>query len=446
MTRRGALAAFLSFVFPGLGQAYNRQARLAWALAVPTALVVVATGLAVTLAGSGLLSRLLDVRFLIGLIVLNVAFLGWRLLAISQAHARREPISLRRWSGWLTCGLLLVTIAMHGLPTFYAARAIDTLHAVSLGGDGAGGGLGFAPIPGASQLPQAGNGPDVRLGERVNFLLVGVDSAPSRSTALTDTMLVVSIDPEHGGSAMISIPRDLYGVPLPDGRVYNAKLNSLMAYANARPQEFPAGGAATLKATVGELLGVEIHYLAAVSLVGFTEAIDAVGGVDVTVQRAISDPTYRDVDERRVGFFLQPGTYHMDGQFALAYVRSRKGIGDSDFTRADRQQQLLEALRAKLTAGNLVLSLPGLLDALQHTIATDVPAGRLSELAQALQDADMSRVRRVVLQPPEYMTPEDTATSGYVLHPDLAAIRAIGQELLAPRAVRTPPPTEAAPS
>jgi LCP family protein required for cell wall assembly len=435
---RASVAALLSFVFPGLGQAYNGQAALAWALALPAILITVGVGLVFLLAGTGLLSRLFDVRFLAGLIVLNLAVLGWRLVAILQAHLQLEPISLRRWTGWLTAALVAVTLGMHVLPTYWVAKAIDTLNAVSgpaLPGND----------PGQSGLPRPSENPDVVQGERVNVLLVGVDSAPNRTTELTDTMMVISLDPAGRTSAMISIPRDLYGVPLPDGRVFNAKLNSLMAYATARPAEFPLGGVGTLKAAIGDLLGVTIHYFAAVSLVGFMQAIDAVGGVDVTVERAINDPTYSDINGRRIGFFLQPGTYHMNSELALAYVRSRKGIGDNDFTRADRQQQLLEALRAKLTAGNLVLALPGLLDAVKNTIATDVPSDRMPALAQAVQDADMSNLRRIVLQPPEFMTAEPNSAAGYILHPDLEAIRAIGEQLLSEPSP-TPPPESAEPS
>jgi LCP family protein required for cell wall assembly len=436
---RASVAAFLSFVFPGLGQAYNGQSGLAWALALPAAMIAIGVGLVLLLAGSGILSRLFDIPFLVGLIVLNLALLAWRLVAILQAHLQLEPLSLRRWTGWMTAVLVTVTLGMHGLPTYWVAKAIDTINTVS-------GPSGRDPISGphSSALPQPSDNPDVAQGERVNILLVGVDSAPNRTTELTDTMMVISLDPVGRKSAIISVPRDLYGVPLPDGRVFNAKLNSLMAYAGGRPDEFPLGGVGTLKATIGDLLGVNIHYFAAVSLVGFMQAINAVGGVDVTVERGISDPTYVNVEGKRIGFYLQPGTYHMDSELALAYVRSRKGIGDNDFTRADRQQQLLEALRAKLTAGNLVLALPGLLDAVKNTVATDVPSNRMPDLAQAVQDADMSNVRRIVLQPPDYMTAEPFSAAGYILHPNLEAIRAIGEQLLG--APSSSPPESTDPS
>jgi LCP family protein required for cell wall assembly len=244
---------------------------------------------------------------------------------------------------------------------------------------------------------------------------------------------------------MVSVPRDLYGVPLPDGTPYNQKLNSLMTFAADHAADFPLGGVGTLKATIGKLLGLPIHYFAAINLLGFKQTVDSIGGVDMTVTRAVSDPTYVDEFGHQIGFYIQPGTYHMDGRTALAFVRSRKGVGDSDFTRADRQQQLLTAIREKLTAGNLVLALSGLLDAVKNTIATDVPSRRLAELAQAVQGADMSHLQRVVLQPPDYMRADPFSSAGYILVPDLATIHAIGEQLLSGGTIGATPEPSASP-
>lgn len=423
---RAPLAAFLSFVFPGLGQAYNGQHLLASLLAVPALLVVVGVGMAIASLGPGLLARLLDPRILVALVVLDLALLGWRVVAITQAHGMRERFALR-WTTLLTSLLVVVTLAMHALPAWYAVKAIDTL--ASIAREGAG--QGTVAEPATTPLPEPSDQPEVVSGERVNVLLVGVDEAPGRNTFLTDTMLVVSFDPDTGDSAMISIPRDLYGVPLPDGRVFDAKLNSLLTYAGERPDEFPAGGVGTLKRTIGALLGVTIHYYAQINLLGFRDAIDAIGGVDVTVERGIYDPNYADAVTGDRGFYLDPGTYHMDGTLALAYARSRMGVGDSDFTRADRQQRLLTAIGERLTAGNLLLGLPGLLDAVKSSLSTDVPSSRIPALAGALQDADLHQIERVVLAPPEYMSVDPNTAAGYILVPNLDAIRSLAADLLA---------------
>jgi LCP family protein required for cell wall assembly len=330
---------------------------------------------------------------------------------------------------------------MHAVPALYAAKAIDTLNAVSLGGDG--GGFDDGSVPGlgsgSAAVPPATNEPQVHHGERVNFLLVGVDSGYGRMHDLTDTMLVVSIDPD-GTSAMISVPRDLFGVPLANGRPYNAKLNSLLSYADNHPEEYPEGGATALKGAIGKLLGIRIHYFAAINLTGFKQAIDAIGGVDITVERAIADPVYSEDGIEGPGFYLDAGQYHMDGKLALAYVRSRHGPGDSDFTRAERQQQVLTEVAEKLTAGNLLYTLPGLLDAVRNTIATDVPSSRIPVLAQAVQDADLSRLERAVIQPP-LATPVEDPVEGYLLYPDLDAIRALVDALIRGDDLSSPSPT-----
>jgi polyisoprenyl-teichoic acid--peptidoglycan teichoic acid transferase len=426
---RASVAAFLSFLFSGLGQAYNGHTMLAWLLAGPLLLLLLAVGLSLLL-GAGVTAHLLDIRFLVGLIVLDLALLGWRLVAIIQAHVARQPFSHRHWTTYLTAFLVIIAVVMHALPAFYAVKGIETINSIALGGDRPTTPGGIGDVPELDDLSEPSDQPDPLLGHRVNVLLVGVDAATGRATQLTDTMLVVSFDPDGRRSAMISVPRDTYGVPLPDGRTYNRKLNSLMTIASGSPSEFPLGGVGTLKATIGELLGIRIHYFAAINLEGFKQGIDTIGGVDVMVERAVNDPSYVDPTTGVRGFNLTPGLHHMNGDVALAFVRSRMGAGDSDFTRAERQQQLLAAVREKLTAHNLVVVLPGLLDAVRASLATDIPAGRIPELAAAVQEADMSQLERIVLTPPEFFTVEaNHPTAGYVLHPHLDAIRAIGQEL-----------------
>ena len=424
-----AVAALLSFVVPGLGQAYNRQIVLAWLLALPVLLLAIGAALVFVVRGVNVLSHLLDIRFLVALIVLDVALLGWRAMAIVQAFAARRVSRRRGAATYVTAGLVLIAIVMHAVPAIYAAKAIDTLNSVSLGGGDAGfGSPGGSVSGGRNVLPGPSTHPNVLDGARVNFLLVGVDSGFGRDWALTDTMLVVSIDPD-GTSAMISVPRDLYGAPLPDGTTFDEKLNGLMSAADDDPERFPSGGVGTLKEVIGDILGIPIHYFAAINQEGFRDAVNAIGGVDITVDRAIADPIYSEDGFQEPGFYVDPGTYHMEGAFALAYVRSRHGPGDTDFTRAERQQQVLTAISEKLTAGNLVLSLPGLLDAVKNMISTDIPSSRISTLARAVQEADVSRLEHAVIQPP-LVTPEVDPVAGYILRPDLDAIRALTNDLL----------------
>lgn len=429
---RASLAALLSFVFPGLGQAYNGDAGVAWVLAAPVVLLGVLAILALSVARGALLIVLLDVRFLIGLIVLDLLLLAWRLVAIVQAYLHRERPSWRQWTTYVAAGLVLLTLVMHLFSGYVAYKGIDTLTNVALGGTGGNqqlhdsfGGTGVE-VPTPSEIPDPTQ-------DRINVLLVGVDWLPDRSEHLTDTIMVVSLDPTTGQTAMISVPRDLYGAKLPDGRAYNAKINSLLIIATLQKQNYPLGGVGTLKATIGKLLGIKIDYFAAINLLGFKQAVDSIGGVDVVVQRAINDPTYRDEYGNKVGFHISAGPHHLTGHLALAYVRSRKGIGDNDFTRAARQQQVLTAIRNKLTAENLLTALPGLLDAVKNTISTDVPSSEIPKLAQAVQNADLSNIQKAVIQPP-LVTPATGPGGAYILVPDFPAILALGQRLMGPTA------------
>jgi polyisoprenyl-teichoic acid--peptidoglycan teichoic acid transferase len=421
--RKAPIAAFWSFLFPGAGQLYNHQPGLAALLAVPVLLLIGLGILSVVLLQSSLLARLLDSRVIVALVVLNVAVLGWRLLSMLQAHRFRARFKRDRVGTWVTGLLVAVTIGMHAVPAVYAFLVLDTLSSVSLGGQqGSEAGGGVPAIrPVGERLPRPSVIPQVERGERVNVLLVGIDSGAGRDHALTDTMLVVSLDAD-GDSAMLSVPRDLVNAPLPNGEPYPNKLNSLLQTANADPATYPLGGVGTLKATISNLLGVPIHYLAAVDMVGFQRMIDAVGGVVVNVEQAVADP--------RSDLFLEPGPVFMDGELALRFVRSRYGAGNDDFVRADRQQQLIAALRNTLAQSNLLVELPGLLDAVQSTIASDVPQDRIPDLAQAIQNVDMGSLEREVIQPPLYVTPATGAGGAYILIPDLDAIRDLGQELL----------------
>lgn len=423
---RSAAAAALSFVFPGVGQAYNRQWALAALFATPVVLVVLLGVFVFAQGGAAAVSRLLDTRVLIALVVLDVALLGWRVVAIMQAHGERAPFDRHAWPTWLTALLVIATIGMHALPAYYASKAIDTLGSVALEG---GGTLfdtrGDADVAISTPSFQ----PDVGLGQRVNVLLVGIDFAPGRDQHLTDTMLVATLDPNTGEGALVSVPRDLYGVPLGDGRTYDAKLNSLMSAANDDRDTFPLGGPATLKAAIGELLGTQIHYFAAIDIDGMAQIVDTIGGVEVFVERAIDDPRYADALTGRRGFYLAPGNHHLDGDTALAFARSRYGAGDSDFTRAERQQVLLTAIAQKLTAGNLLVTLPGLLDAIRDNVATDIPSGRIPAIAAEAQDADLGGLEQVVLTPPDYVVVDPNSAAGYILIPNLDAIHELGTRI-----------------
>jgi LCP family protein required for cell wall assembly len=190
------------------------------------------------------------------------------------------------------------------------------------------------------------------------------------------------------------------------GGVYHGKINALMTDADKHRDKYPDGGLTTLTKELGFLLGVPIHYYAAINLDGFETMIDRVGGVTITNASAINDPTYGGWKQPgRIGFQLSKGTHTLNGESALAYVRSRKGAGNNDFERARRQQQLLVALEKKLSDPSMLAKLPQLLEDATRTITTSFPPERLGDMLALGRTIDDRTIVKKVLGPPYAVRP-----------------------------------------
>ena len=251
------------------------------------------------------------------------------------------------------------------------------------------------------------------LNRRVTFLVLGTDQNAQRRAAganvLTDSMIVVSVNATHTKLSMISVPRDTVDVPLPDGTVWHEKLNSLLE----------AKGLDVTRETFDGLLGVKIDYTMVVDMDDFASLVDAFGGVDVTVAEAINDPS--------IGFRITAGRHHMDGRTALAYCRSRHTT--NDFSRADRQQQVLLALLARFNDPAAKIDILALVSSLQH-LQTDIPRTKLPTIAEIARRSKAAAVTRAVLQPPRFYDVQVSGPRGYILLPKLALIRAYVEPLM----------------
>ncbi|HEX2756516.1 MAG TPA: LCP family protein [Candidatus Limnocylindrales bacterium] len=384
--RRRLLAAIASSLLPGFGQAINGRLRSALLFGLPTLAVI---GMAWLTAQSDrptmLIARVIAPSVLGVLLVVNVVILGWRAVAVLHAFLdRRYPLRPGRLGAMGLAVLLVATAVPHLLAWSYgtAAQAM------------------FGQIFSGSAVRSISSAPPPAEGERLNVLLIGVDSAPGRTEALTDSMIVVSLDPVGRTVSMVSIPRDLASVPLGNGSIFGPKLNSLMSWADRHPKDVERGGIRALEDAIGALFGIPIHYYAKVDLGGFAAMIDAVGGVDIVVRKALDDPRYPGLDGKR-GWSVQPGPHHFDGTDALAYARIRKSAGESDLTRAARQQEVLVALRNRAVGAGILISLPKLLHAVGATVRTDLPPDRLPELAALAEQIGGSSTMKLVLGSPQ---------------------------------------------
>lgn len=442
MDRRSpAIAAFLSFIWPGLGHLYIGRRRGALVFALPAVIATLAL-LGTLLTG---IERLViyaitpSGTFTSLVLVLVTGF--WRLIAIVDAAngARRSGGVLHAGSKVIVAAVVLAVLGTHASAAYvaYLANASSNRIFVASGPDD--GVPDPTGSPGSQAPTDASPSPtDEYLATplvtpapkgRVTILLTGIDSAQTRTTSLTDTILVVSINPNDGTVAMLSVPRDISEFPLYNGRRYMGKINSLMTWARNHPRDYPDGPLPTLMQEVGYLIGIPINYYAAIDLAGFRKMIDVVGGVTVNNDRAINDPRYEWLDGT-FGFSLPAGQVTLNGRDALAFVRSRQGIGDSDFTRAARQQELLIALRRKLTSLDMVPRIPEIIAVAGDTIRTNIPADRLQDLMDLAQGLDDSKISRYVLGPPYAVHPPTDTTNGiYILRLDLDRMAALSVRL-----------------
>jgi LCP family protein required for cell wall assembly len=428
-------AGFLAFLWPGLGHLYAGRRRAAALFGLPILALALIVAIQALVAPSSLATLLIDPPSALTVLILVVLLGAWRLLAIADAMTGQGIRNAWRSgrTGALFALLAVGVLAIHVPVTYLSWAFYDAGTRIFVAGN---------PEDSPRPTVAPGETPDTddeylatplvtppAPSARINILLTGVDSAESRTHSLTDTLLVVSIDPTSRRGALVSFPRDISQFPLSDGRTFRGKINSLMTYARLHPDEFPEGPMPTLIRELGFLLGSPIHYFAAVDLAGFRKMIDVADGVTVDNPRAINDPAYDWLDGTH-GFVLSAGVHDLDGRTALAYVRSRQGVGDSDYTRAARQQQVLVALRAKLTRPEMVPKLPAVLDAAAETLKTNFPSDRVGEMLGLAEDIDDDAIETYVLGPPYSIHPPTNQTGGiWTLRLDMERLGELSRDL-----------------
>ena len=403
------LAALLSFVWPGLGQAYRGERGRALVQAFPQLVFVVAIATAVVVLGPLVFAaHLFNPVVSLGLVLVVVLLAVWRSWSIVDAAAPgRTWRALRgRRLAWtsllLAIGLVVHAWLGYSMFAFYRAGQEITLpiEAITTAAPSPSSSAGADnPTPDASANPGASPTPLPGENRRVTILLVGVDNTHLSLLGLTDTLIVASFDPGDHSLVMVSLPRDVGHLPYYGGGQWGPRINSLLDAAIRDRQAFPDGPMATLEKEISFVVGVPIDYYAEIGISGFTQLIDAVGGVDVVVDTPINDPTYQ-FSPTEIGFHLDPGSYHLNGKYATAFARSRHG--SSDYARAARQQQILLALRNKLKDPVALANLPGIVDSMANIIRTDVPLDRLPEIVSIAQETTDAATRNIVLGPPTY--------------------------------------------
>jgi len=224
--------------------------------------------------------------------------------------------------------------------------------------------------------------------EPISILLMGVDTGDVgrqvNFIGRSDTMMVVTINPQKEQTTIVSLDRDtlvsfaleepLFIPDVGTVSVFNDKLNHTFAY----------GQAPLALATVNRLLDMDISYFAAINMGGLSDLVDAVGGV--TIDNQLGTFTL-DVDGPEFAVTVPGGQSLMDGRTALAYARMRYEDPEGDIGRQRRQREVVEALVSRLLSANTLTNFQNVFNAVSQNLITDIRFGTMTDIAESYRAA-----------------------------------------------------------
>lgn len=213
----------------------------------------------------------------------------------------------------------------------------------------------------------------IKAKDKTTILLLGVDVRED-DVGRSDTMMIATIDPKLDKASLLSVPRDTrvritgYGFD---------KINAAYAF----------GGEPLAEKTVENFLGIDIDHYVIINTKSFVKIIDALGGLDIDVEKRMY---YEDPWDDDGGLYidLYPGMQHMDGKTAVTYVRYRDEEGD--IGRIHRQQKFMSACMDKIISPDIVTRIPAVVREITDAIDTDMTFRQLLEVAGALKAAQQN--------------------------------------------------------
>jgi LCP family protein required for cell wall assembly len=306
-------------------------------------------------------------------------------------------------TNWVFIGLVVLFFVVAGLAAYmtfnYVRDFVATWNITDL--------PGIVVNPGAEPTEnsppsetQAAKPPAVSIGpepipwdgaSRVNVLVMGLDYRDWESgegAPRTDTMILASVDPLTKSASILSIPRDLW-VSIPGIEEPN-RIN--VAYRFGETYQLPGGGPALAMKTVEGLLGLKIDYYALIDFYSFEKFIDELGFIEIDVPHNIwVDP----IDGPTVK--LRKGAHDLPGNLALAYARARNTEG-GDFDRAERQMQVIMAIRDRVLSsdmlGTLISRAPAIYEQISSGVQTNLTLDQAIQLAWLVQQIPLEDIKR----------------------------------------------------
>ncbi len=413
--RRASIAALLSAVVPGWGQAYAGRRKLATGLLVIDAIVAISFVLVVTTLQIEALRMWVSPDALVVLMALNVTLLAYRALAVRgafiNAGVRDTGVaSVGRMS--IALGLLIVPHLVFGYVAWIQHDLITTVFAPPTAAEPTTTSPSVSTSPTDSTTTTAPTtttaAPTIWDGvERLNIALLGSDMRPDQEDLdpesrgylghRTDIMIVVSINPSPPYDvAVLPVPRFLSNFELPEGFGVEPTLDDWdwighvwRRAEDIAPELYPGPGRPgenAVKTALGGLFDIQIHYYALITVGGFIDIVDAFGGVTLDVPRRIVDRNYDTADDHnsatRTTMVIEAGRQTLDGYHALAYARIRSQ--SDEFARMHRQRCVISALIEQTNPISLLLNFEPIATAIKDNVLTDIPQDRLVDFVDML--------------------------------------------------------------
>jgi LCP family protein required for cell wall assembly len=449
-SKRSTIAALASAVVPGWGQIYAGRSRLGRRLLIVDGAILGTSIVIVAWLRLDFLKLWVSSTALALMMVANLVLLGYRWLAATDAYQSVSDRTTPRWQSNLVIGVAAAVLVIPHLAFGYVTVTQYSLINSVFGGD-----PGPAAVAADTTTtnastdtpPAPGDGTDVTTPntgsssepvlwdglERLNIVLLGADAGAGRRGLRTDTTIVVSLDPRTGDTAMFSVPRDMSGVPLPEGmgiwdcNCFPDLITHLYNAGETNPGAFPGPdnpGINAIKGALGEIFEIPIHHYALVTLDGFVDIVDALGGVTIEVPNTIVDNEYPHEDGTIESITIEEGTRHLDGHEALAYARIRRQ--SNDFARMHRQRCVIEAVVEQSSPTEILFRFGAIAEALKRSLVTDIPEARLADFIDLLPKISTERIASLGITREKYKIGEGNG----VVYYDIERIRADAQALM----------------
>lgn len=424
-SRRAVVLTLLTLFIPGGAQitaGSRRLGRIALAVTVGCWFVLLLGLIMFFTLRSTLLSALTQPFIMwVGSVVLAALAIGWFILWLDTLRLIR-----------------LTSLAPGFKPIIGVALVLLTLLTT--------GGLGYgAHLLNESRQALAGifsGGPAIDAEDgRYNFLLMGADAGEGRQGLRPDSIHVVSVNESSAETIIYSIPRNFqnaqFSADSPLNEVYpngydcgnECIINFLYTetqnnYADLYPEAQDPGAEAMMDAAAGTL-DLTMHGYVMVDMAGFSELIDAMGGVTVESGGWVPYRGQRPDGSGWGDTWLEPGVHTFDGDMALSFARSRGH--SSDFNRIQRQQCIQQAMIAQFTPQTLLTRFTDIMTAGENLVETDIPQSQLGSLVDLAAEAQEHDPQRLTLGAPDF----GSAGDNFSTYPDFSQIRARVDELTA---------------